>query len=302
MQRFLLPFICVLFVISCVTTPSPKAPDSVGAGSSQIGDSGKKETVKEPDILPEVFQEWFGIGMGQNIARVFPVLVKTVSPGGSMLEETSGEGNASYLSRGIFPPVPGREEIELESLGMKLLRRTEFYGRLARPDTLIVVVLETEELNSFSSGNGIILVTRGLLDCAKDEAQRAAILAHEIAHHMAGDPLAPVDENALAACFGGVIPAEGDFTRALDSDPDIRKKANEMLLASLFLVMDSGYGEDAECEADNNAVTILEKGGYKRSAYTGLLQNIQAAYTPQRPDMATTHPSPEVRLANLGNR
>jgi hypothetical protein len=310
MRLFLFSFICVTLAVSCVTPPSSDGAgetggtssggaDSAGTvGSGRDTDSGKTEPSRGQDLLPEVFQEWFGTAVGQNIARVFPLLVNTASSDGSVIEEV--EGNTLYLSRGIFPPAPSGEEIELESLGMKLLSRSEMYGRLDRPETLTVAILETEELNSFSSGNGIILITRGLLDCAQTEAQKAAILSHEIAHQAAADPLIPIDPAALAALFGGRVPSEAEFNSAFESDPDIRKAVNEMLMGSLFLVMDSGYGEEAEFRADTQAVTILERGGYKRRTYTDLLRNIEAVYNPQRPDMAVTHPAPGARLAKLG--
>ena len=45
-----------------------------------------------------------------------------------------------------------------------------------------VKVLDSDEVNAFSTPGGHILITRGMVNCATSEDSMAAILAHEIAH------------------------------------------------------------------------------------------------------------------------
>ena len=44
------------------------------------------------------------------------------------------------------------------------------------------LILDTNEVNAFAAPGGLVLVTRGLLQCCKSEDDLAAVLAHEIGH------------------------------------------------------------------------------------------------------------------------
>jgi predicted Zn-dependent protease len=49
-----------------------------------------------------------------------------------------------------------------------------------------VLVLRSNDVNAFSLGSGIIVITEGLLARVHSEAQLAAILAHEMSHQLLG--------------------------------------------------------------------------------------------------------------------
>ncbi len=54
-----------------------------------------------------------------------------------------------------------------------------------RPETFggyHVLIMDSDEINAFSAPGGLILVSRGLLRCAQNEDEVAAILAHETSH------------------------------------------------------------------------------------------------------------------------
>ncbi len=57
-------------------------------------------------------------------------------------------------------------------------------------------VLDTPIPNAFGVSDGTILVTRGMLALADDEAELAAVLGHELGHAISGDGLAPVGGSA----------------------------------------------------------------------------------------------------------
>jgi len=63
-------------------------------------------------------------------------------------------------------------------------------GRLARvtgdPHGWRFVVLDQPDANAFALPDRRVLVTRGMIALANDEAELAAVLAHEIAHQIAG--------------------------------------------------------------------------------------------------------------------
>ncbi len=54
-----------------------------------------------------------------------------------------------------------------------------------RPETFggyHFLLLDSNEINAFAAPGGLILVTRGMLQCCANEDELAAVLAHEIAH------------------------------------------------------------------------------------------------------------------------
>ena len=54
-----------------------------------------------------------------------------------------------------------------------------------RPETFggyHFLLLDSDEINAFAAPGGLILVTRGLVQCCRNEDQLAAVLAHEIGH------------------------------------------------------------------------------------------------------------------------
>src|SRR5262249_10579305 len=62
-------------------------------------------------------------------------------------------------------------------IGTTLARQSE------RPDlNWTFIVLDTDGVNAFASPGGLVHVTRGALALAKNEAEVAAVIGHEIGH------------------------------------------------------------------------------------------------------------------------
>ena len=56
-------------------------------------------------------------------------------------------------------------------------------------------VLESDEINALSCPGGIIFITRGMVQRARNEEELAAILAHEVAHVNHKDGLASIQKS-----------------------------------------------------------------------------------------------------------
>ena len=160
------------------------------------------------------------------------------------------------------------------------------------------LVLDSPDINAFGAPGGLVLVTRGLLHCASTEDEVAAILAHEIGHvslkhglsaikaarwtdaaiKIAGYAAANSDSAALrdlTASFGGVI---GDIVSTM---------------------VNSGYSQELEKQADLAATRILNDVGYDPEALVRVLEAMKARLTPAAQDFSSTHPSPDVRIAYI---
>lgn len=84
-----------------------------------------------------------------------------------------------------WPLRPGNDEVSqyVQSLGLYLAQRYNAAGRAIPWRFTLVRNLAP---NAFSIGAGNIFVNEGAVTFARDEAELAAILAHELAHELAG--------------------------------------------------------------------------------------------------------------------
>jgi predicted Zn-dependent protease len=159
------------------------------------------------------------------------------------------------------------------------------------------LLLDSEDINAFATPGGFILITRGMLECAGDEAMLAAVLAHEIGHvqldhgvkaikasrwtdaitktAVAGVSMTSSEMAAVTTAFGGSI---NDITQTL---------------------VVSGYSKDQEKQADEAAAVILARVGYDPEPIVLMLEEMDRRWNPDARDFAATHPSPEERIRKV---
>ena len=123
-----------------------------------------------------------------------------------------------------------------------------------RPElTYTFTVLDSEEINAFTTGGGYVYITRGIMNYLNNEAELEAVLGHEIGHVCARHPVRQQSKSTLAGIGAAAV---GIFT----GSPDLAGLAN---YAGAALV--SGYGRDQELEADRLGAEYLVKTGYSSS-------------------------------------
>lgn len=111
-------------------------------------------------------------------------------------------------------------------------------------------VLDSEDINAFTTGGGYVYVSRGILNYLNSEAELAAVLGHEIGHVTARHPVRQQSKSALAglgAAAVGVFTGSGDL-------------ANLASYAGAAIVR--GYGREQELEADRLGAEYLVRLGY----------------------------------------
>ena len=108
---------------------------------------------------------------GDNAA---PPVVDTGDPEDDMIGARENPRIVAQYG-GIYSDRPA--EIMLAQIVGKLLAAAD------QPNTrFTVTILDSAEVNAFALPGGYIYVTRGILALANDKSERAAVLAHEIAH------------------------------------------------------------------------------------------------------------------------
>jgi predicted Zn-dependent protease len=113
------------------------------------------------------------------------------------------------------------------------------------------MVLDSEDINAFTTGGGYVYITRGIMNYLNNEAELAAVLGHEIGHVAARHPVRQQSKSTLSNIGAATL---GIFT----GSADLAGLAN---YAGAALV--SGYGRDQELEADRLGAEYLVKVGFK---------------------------------------
>lgn len=127
-------------------------------------------------------------------------------------------------------------------------------------------VVRDAKLNAFSIGDGHIFVTEGMLRLVATEAELAALLAHEFAHHVAGHFCTPVERPSFVGRLFSAGPAPaasaevGDLSGSLD--PGREREADRI---STIMLARAGYDPRAALAlasrmAGNGAPAHLEYG------------------------------------------
>ena len=115
-------------------------------------------------------------------------------------------------------------------------------------------ILDSPVINAFALPGGYIYVTRGLLALANNEAELAAVLAHEIGH-VTGRHSAQRYSQAVGAQIGLTV------LGVLGLDP----AAGQLLSQGSDLYLRS-YSRDQEYEADQLGIRYLTRAGFTPDA------------------------------------
>ncbi len=211
------------------------------------------------------------------------------APGFTTVRPTPASGRASEAERPDLLTRFGGEVAApalrryVADLGAALART-----RYRRDASYRFTVLDSPEINAFALPGGSIYVTRGVIALASDEAELAAVLAHELAHEETDANAAP-DGRALAAAA-----VKGE---AIDGNREGPRSATA-----------SAYSRDEEFAADARGIHILANARFDPDAMPRILAKLRArarleaklrGESPESADASdylASHPAPLARL------
>ena len=154
------------------------------------------------------------------------------------------------------------EDPELETRLVAMLRRviaaSDEPGRVYR-----LTLLDSSSVNAFALPGGYLYVTRGLLALANDEAEVAAVVAHEIGHVTMRHAIAREQEVRRAAVIDQVL------TDVL-SDP-----SGAQLVQLATGVSLAQFSQNQELEADQLGVRTIGRAGYDPFAAARFLDTME---------------------------
>lgn len=219
-------------------------------------------------------------------ARVSDVAVPSAGPSDEAIRDEilfGREVAAHILGRHARVPQEGLQRY-VNLIGRHLAQfstRPELEFRFA--------VIESAAVNAYSTPGGYVFITSGAMAALQDEAELAAVLAHEIAH---------VSERHIVRELR--IGAEGEsveqtVVRLLSSPGETGRTA--FLLAvdeALSILFERGFRKEEELAADRLATLLLANAGYDPLALRRFMARMQGGTQPSR-----THPPSPDRLAAL---
>ena len=148
-------------------------------------------------------------------------------------------------------------------------------------------VIETDQVNAYSTPGGFVLVTRGALMKMDDEAELAGVLAHEVGHVVLGHGLTAA-KNAMVAGGGakalqstGVGQATQQFGLGVDG------LTNKLLAGT--------WEQPQEFSADDEAVHYLVAANYDPAGFERFLRKLESAGG----TLMSTHPAKRDRIAKV---
>ncbi|MBL8763204.1 MAG: M48 family metalloprotease [Phycisphaerae bacterium] len=152
-------------------------------------------------------------------------------------------------------------------------------------------LLDSDVINAFALPGGKVFVSRGLAARMTNEAQLAAVVGHEIGHVTARHTNERMGQSTIAVGLGTLL---GAAAGAEDAGSQVGQ------LVSL------SFSRDQEIEADRLGMRYMEKLKYNPVGAIQVQEILLKASTEgggsRPPEILSTHPPSEKRIAELKNR
>jgi len=154
-------------------------------------------------------------------------------------------------------------------------------------------VVDDETVNAWCMPGGKVVVYTGLLPVTQDEGSLAIVMGHEIAHAIAKHGNERMSQG-MAVQLGGVA-----LSVALQNKT---KETQNLFLQSYGVGTQLGvlkYSRTHESEADKLGLVFAAMAGYDPNAAIEFWQRMAAIGGQKPPQILSTHPSDETRIADL---
>lgn len=186
----------------------------------------------------------------------------------------------------VVSPVTSPDAEAVERYLQRLV--DDLSARMALPSgmTIRTHYADLDVPNAFATLGGHIVVTTGLYRRMPSENALAMVIAHEIAHVRARDPISALGGGASLALVLALLSGNGDS-----------------LTPHLAQVVQLGYSRGAEARADDLAIEALRAlyghAGGAASVFETLAAEKPDATWQVAPSLLSTHPTDAERIARL---
>lgn len=154
-------------------------------------------------------------------------------------------------------------------------------------------VLDSPVQNAFAAPGGIIFISRAFLGILENEAELAAVLAHEVGHVAA--------KHAISSTRRAQFLQGAAKITAATMKKDEGKQLESMVGDLQTLLFDKGLDKDMEFEADSAAMETAYRTGYDPRGMISVLKKLQQIESSStiKGSWFSTHPPLAERIARL---
>ncbi len=131
-------------------------------------------------------------------------------------------------------------------------------------------IIDTDDVNAFATMAGYVYISRGILPYFQNEAELAAVLGHEIGHITAEH----LKSRQRKGMLSGLASAATAIFTGMPALADLTNMAGQAII--------SGYGREAELEADRLGARYLAKAGYEPEALIQVISTLKDQDTFER--------------------
>jgi predicted Zn-dependent protease len=181
-----------------------------------------------------------------------------------------------------------RAENYVERIGERLVGAIP--GRLRQPQFRYTFdVVDRKDINAFALPGGPVFVNRGMLDAARNEAEVAGVIAHELGHIVLRHGTAQATKAQkfqLGALAGEIL---GSIVGGRPGA--VIAQGSQIGIGTYFMK----YSREYEREADLLGAQIMARAGYDPRHMANMFQTIARRSGSGGPEWLSDHPSPANR-------
>jgi predicted Zn-dependent protease len=157
-----------------------------------------------------------------------------------------------------------------------------------------VAILDSDDVNAFTTSGGHIFLTRGLINMAKREDALAAVIAHEVAHNQLRHSIKSIKTSRITQALLITVTAGAGNAIGMDIN-ELVDVLNESVSEIVQTMVGSGYSKEQEYEADLAAMHLMAAAGYQPSGLIEMLNELKSVHKVGS-GFNKTHPSPVQRI------
>lgn len=205
-----------------------------------------------------------------------------------------------FLETNQVLPASDERVVMVKRAGLKIQKAVEkFYADKGASKDLDGFnwefnVVNDEVVNAWCMPGGKVVVYTGLLPVTQTEEGLAVVMGHEIAHAVARHGNQRMSQQ-LVIQTGGAL-----FGTVLSTQPEKAQQLFGQVYGVGTTLGALKYSRKHETEADEMGLIFAAMGGYNPEAAVAFWERMAASSGGQKPpQIMSTHPSDETRIANL---
>jgi predicted Zn-dependent protease len=217
----------------------------------------------------------------------------------SMIMEMGQTNYASFLKENPAVNPPTKQSVEVTAVGIRISQAVEKYMKDNGMSKKIegykweFNVVESKDVNAWCMPGGKVVVYTGILPLTKDNAGLAVVMGHEIAHAIADHGNERMSQE-LAVQAAGI-----GLSVYMQQKP---QETQQIFMSAFGIGSQMGilaYSCQHELEADKLGLVFMAMAGYYPERAISFWQEMSKAGGAKPPEIMSTHPSDERRIAQI---